>query len=131
VLHDANVWIMDGTFKVCPPGFKQLYTILAYGSFEREAVPVVFALLNGKTQHMYVELLLMVTDGIRRQYGNLGNVETVLVDFELAMHNAIRAVSLVHTLQSCSLQILFIAIYKLAIIGLARCSIARLSFSFW
>lgn len=85
---------MDGTFKVCPPGYKQLYTILGYGSFGREAAPVAFALLNGKTQQIYEELLRMITDAIRQQHGgDLGNVRTVLVDFELASHHAIQNVS--------------------------------------
>lgn len=86
---------MDGTFKVCPKefGLKQVYTILAYGQFGHEAVPVVIAFLNGKTQATYEQLLTVVRTELIRRFNGIGNVAAIITDFEVAMLLAVRNVS--------------------------------------
>uniref|UniRef100_A0A915HX33 Uncharacterized protein n=1 Tax=Romanomermis culicivorax TaxID=13658 RepID=A0A915HX33_ROMCU len=40
VVFDSTHLIMDGTFKISPDGFTQLYILHAWGAFEFEAIPV-------------------------------------------------------------------------------------------
>ena len=55
ILVGPKYWIMDGSFKMVPTFFKQLYTI--HGHKQNTIVPLVYALLTSKHQKMY-ELLL-------------------------------------------------------------------------
>lgn len=102
VLHESSTWIVDGTFKVCPPNFKQLYTILGYGRYGNEAIPLVFALLKGKTQVIYEVLLSNVRTSLLHQFGSIGQLSTILADFEIAMHQSIRSVFPVIRVRGCN-----------------------------
>lgn len=50
-LGESELWFADGTFKVSPSLFYQVYTI--HGSLHGTVVPLVFALLSNKTQSTY------------------------------------------------------------------------------
>ena len=80
-LSGCRVWFADGTFKVSPAGYTQLYTI--HGTRDGINIPCVFALLCNKLEVTYAALLT-----------KLGEIEprlqpqTVITDFEQAAMNA-------------------------------------------
>ena len=51
VLTESEYWYADGTFKVCPAVFYQLYTVQA--QYGEKIFPCMFALLPNKTQGTY------------------------------------------------------------------------------
>lgn len=65
---------MDGTFKVAPNGFTQLYTIHAWGEFEFEAVPIVHVVLRSKTVATYTYVLQQIRNKVEELHGGIGNV---------------------------------------------------------
>ena len=81
MLRDSPDWHVDGTFKVCPTLFYQLFTIHAV--VHGQMVPCVFALLPDKKETTY-----------RRLFEVLAHLQpkTLLMDFELAITNAAKAV---------------------------------------
>jgi hypothetical protein len=92
LLGECHTWIMDGTFKVAPKGFVQLYTIHGFGRFENEAVPCASVLMAGKGQDLYETVFQVIRTRIFQRIGNYGMLRRVLVDFEIAAHNAIRQI---------------------------------------
>lgn len=79
---------MDGTFSSAPRLFKQLYIIrAAYGD---SCVTRVYALLPGKTQSIYEELLTAVLNK-SEEMGLSPDPLRVTLDFEQAMMNAVSA----------------------------------------
>ncbi|KAL4112648.1 hypothetical protein QTP88_016396 [Uroleucon formosanum] len=58
LLKDSKIWYMDGTFKVAPILFCQVYVILA--EFLGGVHPVVYALLPNKKKQTYVKLFSMI-----------------------------------------------------------------------
>ena len=84
-LARAKLWLADGTFKVVPSLFFQLYTM------HFELVPginsaAVYCLVQNKTQAVYVRIL----DVIKRMIP-LANPEKILLDFGNAAINAFTA----------------------------------------
>ena len=79
---------VDGTFKCCPKYFEQLHTI--HGFNKGHYVPLVYALLPAKTD-VYTTLLRMILD-LCSSKGMMLSLSLVHIDFELAMHNALRKV---------------------------------------
>ena len=84
LLARSNHWFMDGTFKVVPELFFQLYSIHALHN--SQVIPCMHALLPNKQQLTYTAFFQVLRDA----HDNL-NPQTVLVDFELAAINALRA----------------------------------------
>lgn len=58
LLKDSKIWYMDGTFKVAPTLFCQVYVILA--EFLGGVHPAVYALLPNKKEQTYVQLFSMI-----------------------------------------------------------------------
>ena len=54
-LAKSEIWMMDGTFKVTPSLFQQLYVIRAH--LEDTAISCVYALMKRKSQDSYKKLL--------------------------------------------------------------------------
>lgn len=74
---------MDGTFKIAPNLFAQVFVIL--GCRNGGIHPCVYALLPNKNQQTYHRLLIEIKNlapGI--------NVGSISVDFEISIHNAFR-----------------------------------------
>ena len=89
-LSRCDHWFADGTFRVSPPGFDQLYTI--HGFINGEVFPAIYALIHERTEDIYRSLLqeiLTLKSGL--------NPVSIVVDFELA---AIRAFQ--HTFQAAT-----------------------------
>ena len=88
-LSNANVWYMDGNFKLCPSIFMQLYVIRT--KLDDGAVSCVYAFLSGKAAPNYTALLAAII----HKCHNLGLFPaptSVVTDFEQAMFNSIRNV---------------------------------------
>ena len=94
LLARSNHWFMDGTFKVVPELFFQLYTIHALHN--SQVIPCVYALLPNKQQLIYTAFFQVLRDA----HDNL-NPESVLVDFELAAKNVLRPTFPDTELQGC------------------------------
>lgn len=81
VLAMTQNWLADGTFDDCPSPFKQLYTI--HGLVDGTTIPLVYALLPGKSTPIYSKFLLTLDETLKP--------ETIMVDMELAFVNAVRS----------------------------------------
>ena len=53
-LSDSNTWLGDGTFKVSPALFSQIYSI--HGVIRDSVIPLVYAMLPDKTVLTYHQL---------------------------------------------------------------------------
>ena len=85
VLRSSDHWFMDGTFKVVPQVFYQLFTVHALQA--DRVIPCVYALLPNKTGQTYRELLrqlLELEQGLRPT--------SVLTDYEIGAVAAIQEV---------------------------------------
>ncbi len=78
-------WYMDGTFKVTPPQFKQLYTI--HGIRNGAHAVGAYALLPDKRETTYVEMLSEL-----QTLTNNVSPNTIMTDFERAAMNAFNTV---------------------------------------
>ena len=95
-LENNAEWFMDGTFDCVPLIYGQLFTIHAL--IGGVVVPCVYALLPNKTKITYTRLFLQ----LQNINGNL-HPHTVLIDFELAIKNALEAVFPGVTVKGCYL----------------------------
>ena len=88
-LASSGTIFIDGTFSVCPTLFTQLLTV--HGEVRGTILPLVFALLPGKEEAMYVTVL----EKLRRRCEEeriQWEPGTIVSDFELAIINASRHV---------------------------------------
>jgi hypothetical protein len=83
-LSNSQHWYADGTFKVCPELFFQLYTI--HAQQEGKIFPCIFSLLPNKTENTYTRFFTEVLN-----HTNAPN--DILVDFEKSAINAIHNVN--------------------------------------
>lgn len=85
ILQESSHWFMDGTFKIAPLLFQQIYIIMAekYDGVH----PVLYSLLPNKRRETYYKLFRMV-----KQLASDANPESVSCDFELAAIQAIKDV---------------------------------------
>ncbi|KAL3869771.1 hypothetical protein ACJMK2_042408 [Sinanodonta woodiana] len=79
------VWFADGTFKVSPAEYTQLYTI--HGTRDGINIQCVFVLLPNKTENIYTALLMKLKEIEPRLQPH-----TVITDFEKAAMNAFTSV---------------------------------------
>ena len=85
-LANSSEWYCDGTFKVVPEIFYQLYTV--HGEHDGRIFPCVFALLPNKSQHTYERFFTELMREISAR--NPAPPQHVLLDFEKGAINAIR-----------------------------------------
>lgn len=85
LMSSCRNWYADGTFKVSPPLFAQVYTI--HGVQYSNVVPTLYALLPNKSEETYVKLLSALKD-LKPDL----QPQTVMTDFETAAINAFRSV---------------------------------------
>lgn len=81
LLSTSEHWFGDGTFKVCPEIFYQVYTI--HAQVNDRILPCLFALLPNKTQNTYERLFTEVANLVPNQ------PHDVLFDFERSAMNAL------------------------------------------
>ncbi|XP_060078201.1 uncharacterized protein LOC132557697 [Ylistrum balloti] len=88
-LATADRIYCDGTFYTCPNIFHQIYTI--HIEIDGSMYPVVYSLLPGKSQHIYTRFFTLLKTFMADNHLPM-SPDTVFVDFETAVHNAIRTV---------------------------------------
>jgi len=89
----------DGTFYSCPGMFTQLYTL--HASVHGQLFPLVFVLLPNKSEQTYRRMFTLLKDAIQREIDSELLPETVMLDFEVAAKNAVKAVFPLCTLRGC------------------------------
>ena len=77
LLRRSEFWHADGTFKVAPSIFYQLFI---YSYFNNSTLPLVYALLPNKIESTYERLFNLFSDLMPR---------SITIDFELAIKSAI------------------------------------------
>lgn len=81
LLANCTLWLMDGTFKIVPQLFYQLYSI--HGKVRDNYFPLVYGLLPKKTEAVYRKFFQEVRKHIEHP-----KVEIIVTDFELAAIHA-------------------------------------------
>ncbi|XP_052830110.1 uncharacterized protein LOC128249718 [Octopus bimaculoides] len=61
-LGSSKHWFGDGIFETCPNIFSQIYTI--HAKIHSEIHPLVFVLLPGKSEEIYVKMLYALVEGM-------------------------------------------------------------------
>ena len=79
-LKQCKNWAGDGTFKICPNIFFQLYVL--HIQIHQFSAPRLFALLPDKAQMTYERLFRKIKDLVNNEAP-----QTILMDFEKAAHN--------------------------------------------
>lgn len=87
LLAENDTWYMDGTFGTSPPQFEQLFVIRVHVG--EIPVSAVYALLPSKCQSVYEECLNGLLDACLLR-DIRPTPSTVIMDFELAIHNAVK-----------------------------------------
>ena len=85
-LSRAKVWYGDGTFKVYPNLFYQLYTV--HTEVHGQIVPLVYSLLPSKSERCYRFMWVKLHE-LMKQKGLQLNVEELWSDLEFAPMNTI------------------------------------------
>ncbi|XP_054709164.1 uncharacterized protein LOC129218868 [Uloborus diversus] len=80
---------MDGTFKIVPKLFSQLYTI--HGSYLGKIFPLAFCLIGSKSKETYIELFSAIKEHAR-SHGLIFHPKFVMMDFETACIAALEEV---------------------------------------
>jgi MULE transposase domain len=90
---------MDGTFKVCPSPYKQLFTLCSFhhdddagyeDSLNNRLIPRIYCLLSGKSQTVYEELFQLIIDKAD-QWNVDVEWEHSMSDYEASIFNALSA----------------------------------------
>ena len=87
-LSESKIWFMDGNFQMAPALFEQLYVI--HVPLGESSIAVVYAFLQRKTKGTYCSLLDTLCEEAEAK-GHFPFPDTVVIDFELAVHNAIQS----------------------------------------
>ena len=80
LLNLSNTWLVDGTFKLSPEIFYQIYTI--HVELNGFSPPCVYVLLPNKTEKTYNRMIEMLSEETNPNPGK------ILADFEKAALNA-------------------------------------------
>ena len=97
-LVNSRIVLCDGTFRTCPKPFFQLYSF--HGIVRENSFPFVYTLTMRKTESTYKRMLLHLKDHAAMLHLSL-SPEVVMMDFEVAALNAVRAVLPESRLKGC------------------------------
>lgn len=86
----SNQIYMDGTFTYCTKFFLQLFTLHGYDN--GHYVPYMFCLLKNKQSKTYENLFKLIKFKILNDFGLNFNPKELFVDFENAIHQALKNV---------------------------------------
>ena len=101
-LRGAKHLKIDGTFKVVQDPFYQLvslHRLVDFGHSHR-SIPVGFIIMSGKSQADYTGIFQQIKLYMEED-GEIWNIESAMLDFELALRNALKAVFAGIHLQGC------------------------------
>lgn len=92
-LSESICWLADGTIKAWPQIFEQMYVI--HGSIKRGTddifVPLVFALMNGKSEELYNQVFFLLNEFCLENNINITQTNDleIITDFEKAAINSL------------------------------------------
>lgn len=81
MLCSSEKIFMDGTFKIVPTIFEQLYTV--HGKYCGQVFPFIFCLMQNRTKASYIALFESIKRLCAERYLNF-NPKTAMIDFEKA-----------------------------------------------
>lgn len=110
IITKTKIFLMDGTFRICPTKFYQVFSVHAY--VYNKTIPVVFALLPGKSIEIYNYLFIKLKSEINF------NPEIVVIDFEVAIKTSLESIYENIKLQGCSFHFSQTLWRKLGTLGL-------------
>ncbi|KAG0428716.1 hypothetical protein HPB47_024307 [Ixodes persulcatus] len=87
-LNTCETWLCDGTFKVAPEMFYQLWVV--HGLYKGRVLPLVYCLLPNKREATYKRATRMLLEAIDDATSSPRQVHTVVMDFEKAEENSFR-----------------------------------------
>ena len=82
VLEKAETWLGDGTFRIAPPQYKQVYTV--HGSLCGFTIPCIYICLPDKKKTTYKRAFAKVVELVFPHGVTYAESPTVLIDFEQA-----------------------------------------------
>ncbi len=90
VLSQSPIWFADGTFKMCPKEFAQLYCL--HVEYLGEPMPIMYCFLTGKTEPIYREVFQTLMLHLNRilPAGTPIRATDMMMDFETAERNAFK-----------------------------------------
>jgi len=94
ILMNSPTWFVDGTFKVVPTIFFQLFTILGpttqttNGTDQVIGLPLVYALLESKEEAAYSKVYEIILSEAQKFGINIVKPQFVMTDFEQSIINA-------------------------------------------
>ncbi|KAE9523275.1 hypothetical protein AGLY_016223 [Aphis glycines] len=95
LLARSDCWFLDGTFKVCPTIFTQVFTILGtckqHDAHDTVAIPFVYALLSSKKTVQYATVLRAVQSSFN-EHRIVCEPAKIMTDFEKSIINACQEV---------------------------------------
>lgn len=103
-LSKQNSWYCDGTFYTSPSIFYQIYSIHTYD--DGLSTPCVFALLADKLETTYRDLFMIINMKMR-EFSDAIHLNSITIDFELAVKNAIQTIFPNVQVRNCSLSHVF------------------------
>jgi hypothetical protein len=101
LLSKSNFWLVDGTFKIVPILFDQLFSIHGNIDESRQTFPLLYVLLTGKSQKIYDEALKQLKFCACEQNIIL-DPPIIASDFELASINSMKKAFPQSTLYGCN-----------------------------
>ncbi|KAG0431132.1 hypothetical protein DMUE_5591 [Dictyocoela muelleri] len=81
-IKKSKICLIDGTFRSTPPGFYQ--TLFIYSEIFKKFYPVIYTLMTGKTEDLYVR----VFEEVKRIFDL--NPQYIICDFKLALIKAVK-----------------------------------------
>lgn len=89
ILCEAERIFIDGTFKIVPALFHQLYTV--HAKYKGQVFPLIFALLQSQSQFHYESMWRLIMQAATNQ-GRTLNLRAAISDFEASAINAVRTI---------------------------------------
>ena len=86
-LRECRVIYLDGTFKVCPRPYQQVFEV--FGEVHGHVVPLVHVLMERRTIGHYRQVFQFLKRTVRRLTHHNWRPHTVICDFEPALHSAV------------------------------------------
>jgi hypothetical protein len=117
----ADAIFMDGTFKISPPQFTQLFTLhIIYMEF---FIPVVYALLKDKSSNTYYQMFAT----LRREMATCNLILhplTLVLDFESSILPSLRQHFMNSIIKGCNFHFTQEVWRKIHVIGEGDCGIS-------
>ena len=107
LLENSELGFFDGTFKVAPSSYTQLMTLMVLNPVTNLFTPIVYFFATAKTEEIYYYAFSGLKSFLFKMKVQL-KIKIIIVDFELAIHNAWKAIFPDISLIGCFFHLVFI-----------------------